>query len=347
MGWSDAGGTTTIQAGDAPASMDEMISFLTPYWCGQEMMRIHLGSIRQFYPQAPILVSKKDDDAEEMEAHRAEFGIRYWLEDCGYWAALLRLLKRCDTEYVCICDHDTVLLSGLGPLLQGLRDGRYELVGIEERIRFPDRDEWLRFAPGYMDTAFMMFNLTEFIATWGPRGIKGRRTPGTLEWEEHYGICQKLKLHKYLLPFHAPKYGLANLLKDGETPVVWHQWYGSYRARLGPECSAGAGAGPGGASLTDSPVFDLCDLSKPYLGVPVAQLARAERTFLADYPHLDLSELTPAWGPGCDVRAEQLAAARDNPRTGVRGLAARAWAKFRRWRAARYERRRRAQGPKP
>jgi hypothetical protein len=283
-----------------------MISFLTPYWCGRELMRIHLASIRQFYPQAPILVSKYDDDPEEkeeMEAHRAEFGIRYWLEDCWHSAALLRLLRRSETEYVCICDHDAVLLSSLDPLLEGLMEGRYELVGIEDRIRFPDREEWMKFSLGYMDTSFIMFNLRQFLRQWGLRGIRGRRTPGTLDWDDHYGICQKLKRHKYLLPFHARKYGCANLLKDGETPILWHLWYGSYRKRL---------------------------LDDPRSPVAGEQVAAAERAFLADYPNLDLSGLSPAWGPDRNVLEEQLALARENP-VGFRRLLARVVEKFGAW----------------
>ena len=46
--------------------------------------------------------------------------------------------------------------------------------------------------------------------------------------------------HHYLQPFHAPRYGLGNLLKDGDAPVAWHQWYGSYRTRL----AAGGRADP-------------------------------------------------------------------------------------------------------
>jgi hypothetical protein len=286
-----------------------MISFVTPYWCGRELMRIHLASIRRFYPQAPILISKKDEgakeDVEEMEAHRAEFGIRYWVEDYGYLGALLRLLKRCETEYVCICDHDTVLLSSLDLLLQGLVEGRYELVGMEERLRVPDRDEWMRFALGWMDCNFMMFNLRQFLRTWGLRGIKGKRAPGVFDWEETYGICQKLKRHKYLLPFHARKYGCATLLKDGETPIVWHLWYGSYQKRQ-------------------------LDNLRP--DIPGHEVAAAERAFLADYPDLDLSGLSPAWGPDCNVLEARAAFAQEYP-VGVRRWLALAVEKFGAWRS--------------
>jgi len=267
------------------------------------MMRIHLASIRRFYPSAPVLISKKGGDPEEMEAHRAEFGILYWMENCGYNEALLRLLKRCETEYVCLLDHDTVFLSGPKPLIDGLSEGRYDLVGIEERIREPHGRGWLRFAPGYMDATFLAFNLGSFLRRWGLRGVEWKRTPDVWSREFHYGICQKLERHKYLLPFHTRKYGWGNLLKDGETHVLWHQWYGSYRKRpLGSDDLRGA----------------------------VGDLEKAERAFFADYPNLDLSCLTPAWGPECDIEAERRAvlAARPGGLLALRGLAARLLARL-------------------
>jgi hypothetical protein len=290
------------------------VTFLTPYWSGAEMMRIHLASIRRFHPDAPILVSKRGGDGEEMQAHAREFGIRYWLEECEYPDAYLRLLQRCETEYVCILDHDAILLSGLDPYLAGLAEGRYDVVGIEERIRvpdaiwkrlWPDDNGWLRFAPGCMAANFILFNWREFKSRWGLRGIWGRRPAGTEDYEFDYGIGQKLVRHHYLMPFHARKYGMGNLLRDGDSNVVWHQWYGSFRTRL-------VGREP--------------EPSGPQDGVVYPVVAEGERAFLADYPDPDFSGLEPAWGPERDVAAEQLAIVRASPG----GLAASLAATFRR-----------------
>ena len=100
---------------------------------------------------------------------------------------------------------------------------------------------------------------------------------------------------------------MGNLLMDGEAGVVWHQWYGSYRERL-----------PDG--VPDA-VSD---------GAALAAHARCgERAFLADYPDLDFSTLTPAWGPQCDTRAEQLDAERAYPGAVARGMArARRWSTY-------------------
>lgn len=273
------------------------ISFLTPYWSGREMMRLHLASIRRFYPAAPILVSKRGGDRAEMESHANEFGIRYWVEDCSYEDAYLRLLERCEADYACIMDHDVILLSGLDHFQNDITEGRYDLVGIEERIRAPagmdgiglplQSHGWMRFAPGCTASNFLLFNWRAFEAKWGLRGVIGTRGWNLKDYEFDYGIGQKLARHKYLLPFHTRKYGLGNLLKDGDAAVLWHQWYGSYRTRLVP-----------GASYPDE--------SAMYPGVE-----RGERALIADYPHLDFSGLVPAWGPESDIRAEQLAFARE------------------------------------
>ncbi len=275
----------------------DSISFLTPYWSGGEMMRIHLASIRRFHPTALILVSKRGGGHEEMESHRSEFGIRYWIEDCAYMDAYLRLLQRCDTDYACILDHDVILLSGLAQLQDGIADGRYDLVAIEERIRAPARMDgiglppqshgWMRFAPGCTASNFLLFNWRAFEAKWGLRGVIGTRDRNLKDYEFDYGIGQKLARHKYLLPYHTRKYGLGNLLKDGDVAVLWHQWYGSYRTRLVP-----------GASYPDE--------SAMYPGVE-----KGERALIADYPNLDFSGLVPAWGPECEIQSEQLAFARE------------------------------------
>lgn len=272
------------------------IAFLTPYWSGEEMMRIHLESIRRFHPDAPILVSKRGGGREEMESHRRQFGIRYWIEDCEYMDAYLRLLERCEADYACILDHDLVLLASLEPLLAGLAAGRYDLVGIEERVRepaalagrWPDlhANGWMRFAPGCTAANFLLFDWRSFAARWGLRGVIGERVPGASSYEFDYGIGQKLPRHRYLRPWHTRKYGLGNLLTDGEVAVAWHQWFGSYRTRL-----------VAGAAFPDRSCM-------------VDEVERGERAFLADYPRLDLDGRVPAWGPDLDLDAERTVIAR-------------------------------------
>jgi hypothetical protein len=313
---------------------DNLLTFVTPYWSGRDMMKIHLASIRQFYPTAPILISKRGGGSAEMEEYRAEYRVEYWLEECDYTDALLRLLKRCETEYVCVLEHDTVLLSSLDHLLSGLRERRWDVVGMEERVRDspdtnparlpPPRHGWLRFAPGQLAGPMLLFNLQGFRRRWGLAGIRGKRPYGAWDYEYDFGIGQKLVRHKYLLPFHTRKYGMGNLLKDGDTAVAWHQWYGSYRSRL---AEAEADNAYGREEL-------------------VEQARRGEAAFLADYPNLDLFVLIPAWGPDCDIAGEQQAAEAAFPplpvrvaarfrrwsRLGARVLLARALARLDRWR---------------
>lgn len=294
-----------------------MISLVTPYWNGRELMRVHLRSFRRFFPTAPILISKQGGGREEMEDHRAAYGVRYWMEDCNYVDALLRLLSRCETDYVCITDHDTVLLGDPAPLLEGLARGSWDLVGIEERIRdhpaidgsrlWPEYKGWMRLAPGYMDATFLMFDLRSFLRRWGLKGIRAKR-PCPVDFEFHYGVCEKLTRHKYLLPFHTKRYGIGNVIKDGDAVVLWHQWFGAYRARLhGPEADVHTGT---------------ADLA--------AVVSGGEDAFLNDYPALDLSNLVPAWGPELDAIAERRAAIAGLPSSV--SLSARTLERLRRWR---------------
>lgn len=267
------------------------------------MMRIHLHSIREFHPEAPILISKRGGNAEEMERYRAEFRVRYWLEDCDYIGSLLRLFQRCETQYVCALDHDTVLLSSIAPLIQEIHEDRFDLVGVEERIReLPESGDsqasyngkgWLRFAPGQVASNFILFNLRSFRRRWGLAGVKGKRIFDCKDYEYDYGIGQRLRRHKYLRPYGTKKYGLGNLLMDGEQPILWHQWYGAHSERL---------------ASTD----DVSTIAK--------MIQRGESRFIADYPNLDFSDLSPAWAPGCDVESECKSFVRNGTRNSNRNF---------------------------
>lgn len=253
------------------------LSFLTPYWSGTAMMRLHLASIRQFHPDAPILISKRGD-AREMEHLQREFGIDYWIDDCGYTDAYLRLLKRCQTPFICIADHDVVLLSSIDALVRRVASGEADLVGVEERIRVPDwltstrwPGGWLRFAPGCTASNFLILDWQSFERRWGLLGIFGTPTSDAHHFDFDYGIGQRLTRHCYLRPYHAAPYGLGNVLKDGEVAIAWHQWYGSFRTRLN--------------APDESTVQSIAETG--------------EQAFLRDYPRLDFRDLSPAWGPGC------------------------------------------------
>lgn len=261
-----------------------MVSFLTPFWSGGDMMRRHLESVRRFHPSAPILVSKRGGDAALMSALREDFAIDYWMEDCGYTDAYLRLLQRCRTRFACVLDHDAILLDSLDPFVARLQRGECDLVGVEERIRLPpgledlsgDDHGWLRFSPGDVASNFLMFDWQAFKRTWGLCGVFGRPRAGARHFDFDYGIGQRLERHHYLRPFHVERYGIGTLLRDGRRDVVWHQWYGSYRTRL------------------DESSAMLRDL-----------VEEGERRFLVDFPRLRFDGARPAWGAERDVDSER------------------------------------------
>jgi hypothetical protein len=261
-----------------------MVSFLTPFWSGADMMRRQLEALRRFHRDAPVLVSKRGGDAALMAALRDDFAIEYWMEDCSYTDAYLRLLQRCRTRYACVLDHDAVLLDSIDPLVERLRRGDCDLVGVEERIRLPVELEelspgdrgWLRFSPGDVASNFLLFDWQSFQRRWGLRGVFGRPRAGARHFDFDYGVGQRLERHHYLRPFHVARYGIGTLLRDGERDVVWHQWYGSYRTRL------------------DESSATLRDL-----------VAQGERAFLDDFPRLRFDGARPAWGAERDIDGER------------------------------------------
>ena len=326
----------TVEGADGAASRVSDLSFLTPYWTGREMMECHLESIRRFYPDAPVLISKRGGGHEEMEALRRTYGVEYEIEECSHPDAVLRLFSRCTTEYVCILDHDVVLLDSLDDFVRAIADDHYDLVGFEERVRepaamiaagvAPELNGWLRLAPGCTGVNFLVFNLRAFVARWGLRGVRGRHVPGARHYEYDYGIGQRLTRHHYVRPWHTAKYGMGNLLTDGERHVAWHQWYGAHSRRLtGDVLERGEEAG---------------------IEMRASFVESAEQRFLADFPDLDLTGLTPAWGPDLDAEADLAAApaagvssalqlvrrVRRWPSYGLRGLAERVAMRLDRWR---------------
>jgi hypothetical protein len=288
-----------------------MVSFLTPFWSGADMMRRHLQSVRRFHPDAPILVSKRGGDAGLMSELRGDFGIEYWIEDCGYTDAYLRLLQRCPTQLACVLDHDTILLSSLDPFVERLQGGSCDLVGVEERIRLPrgfeglspDEQGWLRFSPGDVASNFLMFDWQAFKRKWGLRGVFGRPRAGARHFDFDYGIGQRLERHHYLQPFHVERYGIGTLLRDGERDVVWHQWYGSYRTRMD----------------TFQTLHDV--------------VQAGERTFLDDFPRLQFDGARPAWGATLDLEVELEAGARRPGSSAAAALRRYAGAHLRSWSA--------------
>lgn len=256
-------------------AMNNQITFLTPYLNGEDMMKIHLSSIRKYFPNSPILISKSGGHEDEMLRHKEEFGIQYWMDEKFYVESMNALYTRVETDLVCICDHDFVLLDDISYLIDGVGED-YDIVGIEERIHHPWADTWMRHAPGYMDMTFMIFNLKDFVSKYGYDGIridkKKEDLPGHTTHEYHYGLCEKLPRHKYLRPYHTEKYGMGNLLKDGDKNIGWHQWYGSYRIRP--------------ITAESDRVFHFG--GKEYL-------RGAEEAFLADYPNIDITNIRSAF----------------------------------------------------
>ena len=262
------------------------LSFVTPYWSGAEMMRVHLASIRNVLPGLAHPRIEAGRRADGDGGYQLEFGVQYL-------ARGIRLRGRTSSTPGTVRNRVRVRRrTRYGVAIEprqsagGARDGRWDLVGMEERVRdsptaaaaLPSTNGWWRFAPGQVAGPLLMFNWREFRRRWGMSGVRGRRSYGAWEYEYDHGIGQKLTRHKYLLPFHTTRYGMGNLLKDGDAAVLWHQWYGSYRTRFdgqrrGRRSATGRSCRARGARQ------------------------EGEAAFLADYPDLDLSNLPRRGGP--------------------------------------------------
>ncbi len=242
-----------------------MISFVTPYLSGIKWLELHLSSIRKFHPHDEIIISAPDNSAKELVE---KYGGRYFANNTGYDQAIEFLFAAATNDSIFLSDSDTVLFANVDYLADKL--AVFDLIGIEERIRQANKDRWFRYAPGYTDLSITLFSRANAKAKnpdW-PKFPPFQPSPNNQNNEDHYKFCELLPKHYYLRPYTTTKYGLGNLLKDGDKNIAWHQWFGSWEKR------------PKIVSEVDRD-------DKPYESM--AELVGAENNFFQDYPLLDFS----------------------------------------------------------
>ncbi len=249
-----------------------MISFVTPHLSGAKWLELHLSAIRKFHPNDEIIISATNNDDRKIVE---KYGGRYFDNNTDYYQAVEFLFGEASNDIIVLSDCDTVLFSNVGYLAQKL--DKFDFIGIEELIRHPIRDRWERYAPSYVDFTFFMFSREKFkskIANWPKIPRFGFNNPNIVNTEGHYRLCEIFPKHYYLRPYNTKKYGLGNLIKDGEKQILYHQWYGSWEKR--------------GAFMSETNIEE-----NPYQSW--AELKAAEEKFFNDYPNLDFSGVWPAF----------------------------------------------------
>ncbi|KKQ94558.1 hypothetical protein A2865_04690 [Candidatus Woesebacteria bacterium RIFCSPHIGHO2_01_FULL_39_17] len=252
-------------------SKTKNISFVTPYLSGTKWLELHLASIRKFHLHADIVISAPDESARKIVER---FGGRYFDNNRDYFQAIAFLFETAKHDTIVLSDCDTVLFAKIDYLAAKLKD--FDLVGIEERIRHATKDRWFRFAPGYTDLTFIIFSRAKARAnnpSW-PHFPPFTPTPKNQNNEDHYTFCELMSKHYYLRPYTTTKYGLGNLIRDGDKNILWHQWFGSWEKRA--------------SFISERERED-----NPYKNM--AELIAAESRFLADYPQLDFSQVKKAF----------------------------------------------------
>jgi|SRR3989344_2219015 len=247
------------------------ISFVTPYLSGTKWLELHLATIRKFHPQAEIVISAPDESARKIVER---FGGRYFANNKGYLQAIAFLFEEAKNDHIILSDCDTLFFANIDYLVEKLK--KFDLIGIEERIKHPIKNRWYRYAPGYTDLTIIVFSRSKAkknISTW-PFFPEFSPSPKNQNNEDHYAFCELLTKHYYLRPFTTDKYGLGNLIRDGGRNIAWHQWFGSWEKRA--------------SFISEKPRDD-----NPYPNME--ELKKAEERFFADYPSLDFSSLKPAY----------------------------------------------------
>ncbi len=248
-----------------------MISFITPYLSGKRWLEMHLSSIRKFHPDDEIIICATDNSAKEIVK---KYNGRYFNNNEEYYQAVEFMFSKSSNDTIVLSDNDTVLLSNIKYLADKL--SKFEIIGVEEKIRNPIQKNWHRYAPGYMDMTFFMFSKAKFkskIKDWPKIPSFEFSKPNLNNTEPHYSLCEIFPKHYYLLPYHITRYGLGNLVKDGNKQILYHQWYGSWEKR-------GSFMSEKNPEINPYPTWD--------------ELKSAERRFQTDYPNPDFSKIKRA-----------------------------------------------------
>jgi len=208
-------------------------TFLCTYYAQPEFLKICLDSIRKYYPTEPIIVSQEENDPVIDRPDNnivAPYNIRripHTMKHGGYtWLDVAKnLAKECKTNIAVYIEHDAFLLRNINDMLDKIRSGEYDAVGVEEVIPSPGLN---RNSPGMMNQNFFIINMKKMkeIGLDKMRLDQSKIKTPIKNMELGYGISQSLE-KKLFLPVKDSGYACGTFYGN----IVHHFWYGSYPKR--------------------------------------------------------------------------------------------------------------------
>jgi hypothetical protein len=192
------------------------VTFLITYFAHEGLLDICLGSIKRYHPDSNIVISQQLEDhpirAKNIKLISHDMRKEVWAD------VARRLLENCNTDIAVFIEHDAFLLKSLQPLIEMIKDGKYDLIGPEENIPISKLN---RNYPGMVCQNFFIVNAKK-IKELGLNNIK-TRIEG---YESAHGISQVLD-KKLFLPVKESGYAHGTFYGD----YIHHLWYGSYPKR--------------------------------------------------------------------------------------------------------------------
>ncbi len=199
-------------------------TFLVTYYAAYNLLEICRDSLDKFYPDAKKIMSQQDEfDINDLGKWDKE--LRHNMQKEA-WAHVCRnLIEACDTDIGVFIEHDVFLLKPIDDLIEMVRSGKYDLVGVDEDI------PGLRKCPGSANQNFFILNIKK-IKEMGintvnitEEGIKRRKEKGYQD-ESAFGLSDALD-KKYLLKAKYSGYAHGTVYGD----YAHHLWWGSYPKR--------------------------------------------------------------------------------------------------------------------
>ena len=200
-------------------------TFCITYWAHPEFLEICLDSVNKFHPHSPIIISQQIENDFNYKQPGSSDKVRIEYHDMKntQWASVAtNLMMVCQTDYAVFMEHDVFLLKSLGPLMNQVVDGKYDLIGPEEICN-------IRNSPGMVAQNFFIINVKKMKEEglgkiWVRNAEEVSKTCKNME--SGYGISQTLT-NKKLMKMVESGYGHGTYYDN----YAHHQWYGSYRKR--------------------------------------------------------------------------------------------------------------------
>ena len=218
------------------------LTFCIAHFNSPEFLDATLHSVRQFHPDARVIVSDASSEWDQYAAaksvcrrHRAEMhplALRH-----RHTRLLNYMFRQIRSRVAVYLDQDCVLLESLDPLIQQIQSGKV-LAGPRDEFlathpnfcaRYPHAaGHSFRTRPEFVHASLMVMDVPR-IRQWSSKPFIWRKEWGKHPLERYYGMTELVRRNQpdgvLTLDSAHTGYGLGHVYFFNDSPIAYHQWY--------------------------------------------------------------------------------------------------------------------------